>query len=283
MEVRHLFTYTQTPAFVVVDIICLQDAAVHVLSTCDLDSKAMFSFAYEELWKNKIITDVCPPDSRVVHVPIKPARPVNAGGESDKAEWVKVSPVVSAIHGIAHAESWAMDLFWDCIARYANGSDMPHAFFDELVTVAAQEAKHFCDWRDRLVRYGFPYGTLPTHDGLWRCAEETSHDLTARLAIVNLVYEARGLDTYHATMKKFTKAGDEDSVLILNRNYAEEIQHVEKGVRWFKFKCIQSSLNPSETFHSHVQRYHVGPLKGPFNEDAREQAGMPAEWYRNLA
>ncbi|CAM9646495.1 unnamed protein product, partial [Ectocarpus fasciculatus] len=257
--------------------------AIHVLTTQDLQEKSRLSFFYVDMWEKKIIHEVCYSSTVTpLLVPAKPARPINSGGDSNKATWVKVPPVVNAIHGIAHAESWAMDLFWDCIARYAKGYDMPFEFFDELVTVAGQEAKHFCDWHSRLEAYNCPYGTLPAHDGLWRCAEETSHDLTARLAIVNLVYEARGLDTYPLTLKKFEKVKDQESADILNRNYLEEIQHVEKGVRWFIYKCKQTNCDPMETFHSHVQQYHPGPLKGPFNTAARDQAGMPTNWYQAL-
>lgn len=279
----NLTAIRKTDNFSVLDSICLQEAAIYVLSAENLDEKIILSFEFVELWNNQIIRDICPPDGSIVYPPSKPSRPVNSGGESDKSSWVKVSPVVSAIHGIAHAESWAMDLFWDCIARYARGFDMPRHFFDEMVTVAGQEAKHFQDWRDRLVGHGYPYGTLPTHDGLWRCAEETSHDLTARLGIVNLVYEARGLDTYPLTLKKLEKAGDVESVNILNRNYLEEIQHVEKGLRWFTYKCKQLNLDPATMFHQHVRQYHPGPLKGPFNKAARDAAGMPSDWYGDLA
>jgi uncharacterized ferritin-like protein (DUF455 family) len=278
-----LITLRKTRAFSVLDPISLQAAAVLVLSTAHLQEKADLSFLIVSLWQARIIREVCHSEDSALVVPTKPSRPVTAGGNSDKqTSWPKVSPVVNAIHGIAHAESWAMDLFWDCIARYARGCDMPFSFYDELVTVAGQEAKHFCDWNSRLESYSCPYGTLPTHDGLWRCAEETSHDLTARLAIVNLVYEARGLDTYALTLKKFEKAGDSESVTILKRNYLEEIQHVEKGLRWFKYKCLKENKDPLETFSGHVRQYHPGPLKGPFNEAARTQAGMSPEWYEPL-
>lgn len=278
-----LITLRKTKEFSAFDVISLQAAAVDILSTADLVQKADKSFKYVALWEAGIIREVYHSENDYLVAPSKPARPVNSGGHSDEQKsWPKVSPVVAAIHGIAHAESWAMDLFWDCIARYARGYKLPFIFFDEMVTVAGQEAKHFSDWIGRLAHYNCPYGTLPTHDGLWRCAEETSHDLTARLAIVNLVYEARGLDTFSATLKKLEKVGDFDSACILKRNYVEEIQHVEKGIRWFKYKCVQENKDPLEAFHTHVRHYYPGQLKGPFNADARGQAGMGPEWYEPL-
>ena len=41
---------------------------------------------------------------------------------------------------------------------------------------------------DRLSTLGATYGDLPAHDGLWEVAQETSHDLLARLAVVPLVF-----------------------------------------------------------------------------------------------
>ena len=46
----------------------------------------------------------------------------------------------------------------------------------------------------RLGALGAAYGDLPAHDGLWQAAQSTAHDLAARLAVVPLVLEARGLD-----------------------------------------------------------------------------------------
>jgi uncharacterized ferritin-like protein (DUF455 family) len=60
--------------------------------------------------------------------------------------------------------------------------------------VAYEEAKHFKMVRSRLNALGADYGDLPAHDGLWQAAYATRNDLTARLAVVPLILEARGLD-----------------------------------------------------------------------------------------
>jgi uncharacterized ferritin-like protein (DUF455 family) len=45
---------------------------------------------------------------------------VTGGGGSDGASKgrVKASKLVVSLHGIAHAESYAIDLFWDLLARW---------------------------------------------------------------------------------------------------------------------------------------------------------------------
>src|SRR3546814_14473913 len=70
----------------------------------------------------------------------------------------------------------------------------PVGFYDDWLTVADEEGKHYLLLAGRLAELGASYGDLPAHDGLWQAAEETAHDLLARLAVVQLVLEARGLD-----------------------------------------------------------------------------------------
>jgi uncharacterized ferritin-like protein (DUF455 family) len=36
-------------------------------------------------------------------------------------------------------------------------------------------------------------------------------------------------------------------------------------------------------FHGIIQKYFLGKMKGPFNEEAREAAGMSRQWYLPLS
>jgi hypothetical protein len=67
-------------------------------------------------------------------------------------------------------------------------------FVADWLSVAADEAMHFGLLARRLRTLGSHYGALPAHDGLWDAARETAHDVAARLAVVPMVLEARGLD-----------------------------------------------------------------------------------------
>ncbi len=71
--------------------------------------------------------------------------------------------------------------------------------------VAFEEAKHFNLVRGRLKALGADYGDLPAHDGLWQAAHDTRNDLTARLAVVPLILEARGLDVTPRCRKRCAK------------------------------------------------------------------------------
>ncbi len=181
---------------------------------------------------------------------------------------------IALLHALAHIELNAIDLAWDILARFAD-ADTPHAFCDDWVHVAAEEAEHFALLADRLAALGAAYGELPAHDGLWEAAAATAHDLLARLAVVPLVLEARGLDVTPEMICRLERAGDAGSAAILRRVYEDEIGHVAVGARWFERLCRERGLDPEAAFHQRVRRYFKGALKPPFNRveagDIRDQ------------
>lgn len=130
---------------------------------------------------------------------------------------------------------------------------------------------------------GSEYGDFPAHDSLWESADETSHDLLARLAIVHMVHEARGLDVADAGLAKMLRSNppDEESAAILRRNVKDETTHVGAAVKWFKHVCAARGLKqpPHEVFHGYVRKFFRGKLKSPFNTEARYAAGMTDEWF----
>jgi uncharacterized ferritin-like protein (DUF455 family) len=189
---------------------------------------------------------------------------------------------IALIHALAHIELNAIDLAWDIIARFADAAT-PRQFCDDWVGVAAEEAAHFALLADRLAALGVSYGALPAHDGLWEAAETTTHDLLARLAIVPLVLEARGLDVTPEMVLRLERAGDLASAAILRRIYEDEIGHVRVGATWFERICRQRGLDPETMFHELVRRHFTGVLKPPFNRGARDAANLPATYYEPLA
>jgi uncharacterized ferritin-like protein (DUF455 family) len=187
---------------------------------------------------------------------------------------------IALLHALAHIELNAIDLGWDIVARFPK---LPRAFYDDWVGVAAEEAEHFALLEARLRALGGAYGDLPAHDGLWESAAATAHDILARLAVVPLVLEARGLDVTPEMIRRLERAGDPDSAQILHRIYADEIDHVGAGARWFDRLCRDQGLDPETVFHDRVRRYFKGHIKPPFNRDARDRAGFPAGYYEALA
>ena len=183
------------------------------------------------------------------------------------------------IHAIAHIELNAVDLSWDIIARFEE-PDMPRAFYDDWVGVALDEAEHFDLLNQRMSALGGAYGDMPAHDGLWEAATNTAHDLLARLALVPMVLEARGLDTTPAAVARLQANGDEPTASLLAKIGREEIPHVAAGVRWFEFIAARRGLDPISAFHALVDELFSGNLKPPFNTEARTAAGMAHAYYQ---
>ncbi|KAJ3001038.1 hypothetical protein HKX48_003160, partial [Thoreauomyces humboldtii] len=207
---------------------------------------------------------------------------------------------LAILHSLANVEQWAVDLAWDVIARFHDHTpDLPTPFFDDFVRVASEEAKHY-GYLDRRMRQlaggkGFGEMGLAVHGGLWESAEETSESLLARLAIVHMVHEARGLDVNPATIRRFKLAEDEESVKFLEEIHRDEITH---GQRWFTWitsqqlkeeeLCENKKDGPRnqdryEQFHALVRTHFRGPLKPPFNDRDRLVAGLDAQFYMPLA
>jgi uncharacterized ferritin-like protein (DUF455 family) len=199
---------------------------------------------------------------------------------------------ITMLHALANIEQWAIDLAIDICIRFATfqteaedagmSQPLPRTFFYDWLKVANDEAKHFSLLRSRLEELGSHFGALPVHHGLWESAQMTAHDLRARICVIALVHEARGLDVNPMTIEKFRNAGDSESVDVLNIIHSDEITHVATGHRWLTWICGQEGKDPIQTFRTNVRKYFKGALKGPFNVGARAQAGMQDAYYGNL-
>lgn len=188
---------------------------------------------------------------------------------------------VALLHALAHIELNAVDLTWDMIARSASHR-LPLSYYDNWVQVGLEEAKHFKLLADRLRDLGSYYGALPAHAGLWEAAQSTGSDLTARLAIIPLVLEARGLDVTPSTIRSLEGLGDAPSAAILRTIYHDEKKHVAFGAKWFRFLCDRERRAPEPTFHALVRRHFRGAIKPPTNDRARAEAGLTPGFYKPL-
>jgi uncharacterized ferritin-like protein (DUF455 family) len=259
----------------------LAGTAVAVLNTADGGDKAAASRTAAAAWRAGAIASIgtaAAPDR-----PARPARPeLKLPRDMPKRRGAGTNETrIALLHAVAHIELNAIDLAWDIVARFARSAfpALPREFFDDWIGVGDDEAKHFLLLADRLAGLGAAYGDLPAHDGLWRAAQETRHDLLARLAIVPLVLEARGLDVTPAMIARFERLGDAESAAALRVIYQDEIGHVAAGRRWFEWLCAERGLAPVETWRALVAKHFKAALKPPFNGEARAKAGFSNRYY----
>jgi uncharacterized ferritin-like protein (DUF455 family) len=184
-------------------------------------------------------------------------------------------------HALAHIEFVAIDLALDMAGRF--GSEMGREFVGDFLAVAADEAMHFALIARHLHALGSNYGALPAHAGLWQAAHDTRHDVAARLAVVPMVLEARGLDVTPATLERVRQAGDESGTRILQRIIDDEIRHVGFGAKYFREASRIRDELPRDFWQKLVGLHFRGALKPPFNDSARLAGGLPRDWYAGIA
>ena len=220
----------------------------------------------------------CPP------LPLSPGRPVRPELVSPTALKLRKmsTPEGRAIllHALAHIEFNAINLALDIVWRFPN---MPVSFYRDWLLVAKEEAMHFGLLSDRLRELNHEYGDFVAHNGLWEMAAKTADDLLARLALVPRTLEARGLDASVPIRNKLANAGDERSAEILDVILRDEIGHVAIGNRWYRYVCQARCLDAFETYEVLAKQYNAPTLRGPFNWEARRQAGFDERELARLA
>ena len=189
------------------------------------------------------------------------------------------------LHAIAHIEYSAIDLALDAAYRYRG---MPREFYEDWIEVALDECRHFRMIDALLRELGYKYGDFPVHQGLFDAAR-ASLDLIDRMCVVPRYLEANGLDANPKIIAKLEKFRDpfaakmRDALQII---LDEEVGHVQKGDRWFRWACEKEGIEDlvSEYF-KRVERIYPGTLhsKEFINVSARKAAGFSCDEIALLA
>lgn len=205
-------------------------------------------------------------------IPGRPARPELVPPRLvGRRSMASVEGRAMLVHALAHIEFNAVNLALDALWRFPG---MPRDYYTDWLRVAAEEALHFNMLCAHLATLGYAYGDFPGHDSLWEMVEKTRGDVLARMALVPRTLEARGLDAIPPLRAKLAQAGDQRAAAILDVLLRDEVGHVEIGNRWYLYLCGLRGLEPVSTYAELTVRYKAPVLKGPFNIEARRQAGF---------
>ncbi len=224
------------------------------------------------------VFDVAMPD-----LPARPARPelLPPNRMPKRGRGGSVRSRIALWHSLAHIEFSAIDLALDAAGRF--GAELGEEFVSDFLEVAADEAMHFALLARRLKALGSFYGALPAHAGLWDAAYETRHDAAARLAVVPMVLEARGLDVTPPMIERLRGGGDMTGMRILQRILDDEIRHVRFGSKHFFALSARRGESPETLWKALVKRHFRGTVKPPFNDSARLSAGLSRSFYTAIA
>ncbi len=262
----------------------MRPAAVAIraaLLTADPRAKCFATREVARAWRQGRLEPIF--DQPMPDHPARPARPelLDPGKMPKRGKGGSERGRIALWHSLAHIEFVAIDLALDMAGRF--GAQMGEEFVGDFLSVAADEAMHFALLARKLEALGSHYGALPAHGGLWQAAYDTRHDVAARLAIVPMVLEARGLDVTPSTLDRVRAGGDEQGARLLERILDDEIRHVAFGAKHFiafAAKCVEP---PEILWKALVRKHFKGAIKPPFNDSARLAAGLSRDFYAEIA
>jgi uncharacterized ferritin-like protein (DUF455 family) len=255
----------------------LRETSLAILVSADVKSKiSKLYHLFDQYQQQRIALNVdCILNSQDFILPGRPAKPELVPPlQVPKRKMDTLEGRSTLLHSLAHIEFNAMNLALDAIWRFPN---MPKQYYEDWLKVAKEEAYHFSLVSEYLKVLGSAYGDFPAHNSLWEMVERTADSVIARMALVPRTMEARGLDAVPGIRDRFKQIKETRAVEILEIILKDEIGHVLIGNRWFNFLCAKDNLSPIAAYRELAKKYRAPTLRGPFNIEARKQAGFTAE------
>lgn len=188
--------------------------------------------------------------------------------------------LAKVLHSIAHIEYSAIDLALDALTRFVS---LPPQFYNDWLEVALQEGTHFCLLRENLHHLGYEYGDFAVHTQLFD-AQAATLNLTERMALIHRGLEANGLDAnpyVRAKVQAYEHTHTTHILQALDIILHDEIEHVRKGDRWWRYASTQTS--PQDFIHILRRFEYLAPLPRVLNIQARLLAGYKQEELAMLA
>ena len=182
------------------------------------------------------------------------------------------------LHSIAHIEYSAIDLALDAVYRF---EEMPNEYKIDWLEVASDEIRHFKMIEELLKLLGSYYGELSVHKSLFEMAYKTNSSALNRMAIIPRYFEASGLDVNPKIISKLKNYKKNPIILqiiqALDIIYIEEIDHVKKGDKWFKYLCEKNHLEPIKTYKNIIDSFNLKSRANMYNIQARKEAGFSCD------
>lgn len=188
------------------------------------------------------------------------------------------------LHAIAHIEYSAIDLALDSAYRFRH---MPEEYYRDWIEVADDEVRHFRMLRDLMHKIGVKYGDYPVHTALFDAGKKSGCDPLERMAVVPRYLEAGGLDANPRIIAKLRNYPStpmiEGIVEALETILKEEVSHVRKGDRWFRYLCEQRGLS-RDVYFDIIERYYPGleAKRLQLNVSARRAAGFACDELKRM-
>jgi len=255
----------------------LRETSLEILANTDVQAKvSQLYHLFDEYQHQHIALNLSASlDAQELILPGRPLKPELVPPlQAPKRRMTTVEGRAILLHSLAHIEFNAINLALDAIWRFPN---MPDQYYEDWLKVAKEESYHFTIVNEHIRSFGFTYGDFPAHNSLWEMVERTKDAVIARMALVPRTMEARGLDAVPMIRDRFKQIKELTAVDILEIILRDEVGHVAIGNHWFNFLCAKEGLSPISAYRDLARKYCAPKLRGPFNLEARRQAGFSEE------
>ena len=188
------------------------------------------------------------------------------------------------VHAVAHIEYSAIDLALDGAYRFVG---LPKEYYDDWLSVANDEIRHFVMLGELLKELGSSYGEVAVHNALFEASQKTL-TLLDRMAVVPRYLEANGLDATPMILEKLKKLPQSTMIdkisAVLETILQEEVDHVKKGDVWFNYACQKAGVDTDVYFDIISKYYPQGFLRPKnINIQARKEAGFSCSELKHMA
>ncbi len=191
---------------------------------------------------------------------------------------------INLLHAVAHIEYSAIDLALDAVYRFRN---LPQSYYDDWLAVAEDEIRHFEMIESLLHELGSYYGAVSVHSSLFEASQKTQ-TLLERMAVVPRYLEANGLDATPMILQKLKRLPQNtmiDKIIqSLEVILEEEIDHVRKGDKWFRY-ALEDGDDAQEVYFEIIKKYYPRGFLRPddLNISARKEAGFSCDELKHIA
>jgi uncharacterized ferritin-like protein (DUF455 family) len=186
-----------------------------------------------------------------------PPRPLDA--DFDRAG------IALVIHDNIDGEYTTMELVARCIYEQPG---MPAGFHLDMARQASDEGRHAAALERLAESCGVKYGDLPVYsyayDALYQfkpCAAGSRDELLWRLLLRATVHEGSSLDELAYQARRRTALQQNEMADLFRYLLADELFHVESGIKWTRYLCIQLGKSPAEEREKARGHYEAGMLR----------------------
>lgn len=176
------------------------------------------------------------------------------------------------LHDLASIELQAMELGLRTLSEFP---EAPTEFRERLGDIVREEARHLALCLRGLESLELPWGSFPTHLGLWRATAPTD-SLLDRILIVHRYLEGAGLDASETFLRRLDGVDApavREAVRVIR---AEEVGHVLFGSEWYRRVAVLEGVDPEQDFPKRLTRLfdRLPRRREPIAKEMRRQSGF---------